>query len=87
MNIGDILNLIKEFGFPIVVAIWSLWRLDRNWAKGDNIQFRLEQIDERLDRIETATSKQAEIQQEMLLTIKIINTLITSSNNNGGGRR
>jgi site-specific recombinase len=82
-----ITDLIKQFGFPIAVAGWALWRLDRSWGKGENIQSRLDQIDEGLDRIELAMNKQAEIQQEMLLTIRLINTLITANNNNGGGRR
>lgn len=71
-----VIEAIKEFGFPIVVAIWALWRLDKNWAKGDNIQARLDQIEESMDRIELTLSKQADIQQEMLLTIKILNTLL-----------
>lgn len=88
MDIAEIIKLvmeaIKQFGFPIVVAGWALWRLDKNWAKGDNIQSRLDQIEEGLDRIEMAMTKQAEIQNEMLLTIKILHTVFTS---NGGGNR
>lgn len=84
-SIGTIFELIKQFGFPIVVAIWALWRLDKNWSKGDNIQFRLDQIEEGLDRIEITMNKQAEIQQEMLFTIKILHTLGIANVNNGGG--
>jgi hypothetical protein len=80
-----IMEAIKQFGFPIVVAGWALWRLDKNWAKGDNIQARLDQIEEGLDRIEMGMNKQADIQQEMLLTIKILNSIIT--HNNGGGNK
>ena len=82
-----ITDLIKQFGFSIAVAGSALWRLDRSWGKGENIQSRLDQIDEGLDRIELAMNKQAEIQQEMLLTIRLINTLITANTQNGGGRR
>jgi hypothetical protein len=86
-TIQMITELIKQFGFPIVVAGWALWRLDRNWGKGENIQSRLDQIDEGLDRVELAINKQAEIQQEILTTMKILSTLITANNNNGGGNR
>ncbi|MER2008902.1 MAG: hypothetical protein ABS939_15740 [Psychrobacillus sp.] len=78
-----VMEAIKQFGFPIVVAGWALWRLDKNWAKGESIQFRLDQIEEGLDRVEMAMTKQAEIQQETLLTIKILHTVL--SPNNGGG--
>jgi hypothetical protein len=79
-----VMEAMKQFGFPIVVAGWALWRLDKNWAKGDNIQSRLDQIEEGLDRMELGMSKQAEIQQEMLTTLKILNTVIKY---NGGGDR
>lgn len=79
-----IMEAIKQFGFPIVVAGWALWRLDKNWAKGENIQFRLDQIEEGLDRVEMAMVKQSEIQQEILLTIRILNTILTT---NGGGEK
>lgn len=84
-----IVSAIQEFGFPLVVAIWALWRLDKNWAKGENIQLRLDQIDESLDRIEMAMTKQAEIQQEMLITIRLQTQLAhnNNNNNNGGGNR
>jgi hypothetical protein len=85
----DIINIvmqaIKEFGFPIVVALWALWRLDKNWAKGENIQSRLDQIEEGLDRIEMAMSKSADINQEMLITLKILNTVIVTNHKNNGG--
>lgn len=81
-----IVSAIQQFGFPLVVAMWALWRLDKNWAKGDNIQNRLDQIDESLDRIEMGMTKQAEIQQEMLITIRLQTTL-AHNNNNGGGNR
>jgi hypothetical protein len=80
-----IMEAVKQFGFPMVVAGWALWRLDKNWAKGDNIQSRLDQIEEGLDRIEMTQTKQAEIQQEMLLTLKILHTV--SITNNGGGNK
>lgn len=86
MSVTDILNLIKEFGFPIFVAIWALWRLDKNWAKGDNVQARLDQIDESLDRIEMAMTKQAEVTQEMLITMRLT-TQLAHNNNNGGGNK
>jgi hypothetical protein len=86
-TIQMIAELVKQFGFPIVVAGWALWRLDRNWGKGENIQSRLDQIDEGLDRIELAMNKQAEIQQEILTTMKILSTLMTANNSNGGGNR
>jgi hypothetical protein len=82
-----VIEAIKEFGFPIVVAGWALWRLDKNWAKGDNIQSRLDQIEEGLDRIEMAMTKQAEISQELLITLKILHTVITNNNSNGGGNK
>lgn len=82
-----IIQAIQEFGFPLVVAIWALWRLDKNWAKGDSIQLRLDQIDESLDRIEMAMTKQAEIQQEMLITIRLQTQLAQHNNSNGGGNR
>jgi hypothetical protein len=82
-----IMDAVKQFGFPIVVAGWALWRLDKNWGKGENIQSRLDQIEEGLDRIELASNKQAEISQEMLLTIKILHTVMTANNINGGGNR
>ena len=88
---GDMVNIImeaiKQFGFPIVVAGWALWRLDKNWAKGDNIQSRLDQIEESLDRIELIIGKQGEIQQEMLTTIKILYTIINHVGKNGGDNR
>lgn len=80
------INILKTFGFPIVIAIWALWRLDKNWAKGDNVQNRLDQIDESLDRIEMSMAKQAEIQQEMLITMRL-QTQLVHNNNNGGGNR
>jgi hypothetical protein len=83
-----IMQAVQEFGFPLVVAIWALWRLDRNWAKGESIQLRLDQIDESLDRIELAMTKQAEIQQELLITIRLQTQLLhNNNNNNGGGNR
>lgn len=82
-----IVQAIQEFGFPLVVAMWALWRLDKNWAKGDNVQVRLDQIDESLDRIEMAMTKQTEIQQELLITIRLQTQLANNNNSNGGGNR
>lgn len=82
-----VLQAIQEFGFPLVVATWALWRLDRNWAKGESIQLRLDEIDESLDRIEMAMTKQSEIQQELLVTIRLQTQLLANNNNNGGGNR
>lgn len=85
--VNIIMEAIKQFGFPIVVAGWALWRLDKNWAKGENIQARLDQIEEGQDRIELLISKQGDLQQEMLTTIKILYTIINRSNGNGGDNR
>lgn len=86
-----IIEAIKQFGFPIVVAGWALWRLDKNWAKGENIQARLDQIEEGLDRIEMAMTKQADISQEMLITMKITHTIMSTNHQNnkedGGGSK
>lgn len=84
--IKTIMQAVQDFGFPLVVAMWALWRLDRNWAKGESIQLRLDEIDESLDRIEMSMQKQAEIQQELLITIRL-QTQLLNNNNNGGGNR
>lgn len=86
MNVQLIVDFLKNFGFPIAVACWALWRLDKNWAKGDNIQQRLDAIDESLDRIEVQEDKNAEIQNEMLNTIKILNGIISNQRQNIGGK-
>jgi hypothetical protein len=80
-----IITAIQQFGFPLVVAIWALWRLDRNWAKGESVQLRLDEIDDALDRIELSLSKQAEITQEMLVTMRLYTQIMNS--NIGGGNR
>ena len=80
-----VMSAITEFGFPLVVAVWALWRLDKNWAKGDNIQNRLDDIEESIDRVEMVMNKKADIQQEMLQTIKILHTVITMNNKDHGG--
>lgn len=81
-----IIQAIQDFGFPLVVAMWALWRLDRNWAKGESIQLRLDEIDDSLDRIEMSMTKQAEIQQELLVTIRLQTQLLTNNSNGGGNR-
>lgn len=85
MDIANmVIEAIKQFGFPIVVAGWALWRLDKNWAKGENIQSRLDQMEEGLDRMELTLNKQSEIHQETLTTLKILHTVITA---NGGDKK
>lgn len=81
-----IVQAIQEFGFPLVVAMWALWRLDRNWAKGESVQLRLDEIDQSLDRIELVLSKQSEIQQELLITIRLQTQLLNNKSNGGGNR-
>jgi hypothetical protein len=73
VDIQAISDLIKNFGFPITVAIWALWRLDKSWGKG---QSSLNSIEESLDRVEEILQRNTEIQTELVTTIKIIQTII-----------
>lgn len=83
MGLLDIFTNLKDFGFPIIVAIWALWRLDKSWGKSEGIHYSLDQLEGGANRIEMALGKQADIQQEMLVTLRILHSIIS----NGGGDR
>lgn len=85
MDLLSMMAGLKGFGFPIIIAIWALWRLDKSWTKGEGIQSSLDHTENAIDRIEIAINKQADIQHEMLTTLKILHTVIVSGN--GGGER
>lgn len=82
MEISDTIELIKNFGFPIAIACWALWRLDKNWGKGDGISHTLSSIEDTLDRIESSLDHRNQLQQEMVTSIKIIQSILSSQ---GGG--
>lgn len=86
MDFAVIKDFIQNFGFPMLVAVWALWRLDKNWGKGENIQARLDSIEESIDRIELQLNKNTEIQSELLTTIKIMQAIF-SKNGIGGERK
>lgn len=77
------LEIIKNFGFPIAVAVWALMRLDKNWAKGETIHASLEEIENALVRIEATLTRNAEIQNEIVTTLKILNAIITTQKYGG----
>jgi hypothetical protein len=84
MDLSSIQSFIQNFGFPILVAIWALWRLDKNWGKGENIQARLDSMEDAIDRIEVIVNKNTEIQSELLITIRILQGILVQ---NGNGDR
>ena len=86
MDLKVIQDFIQNFGFPIAVAAWALWRLDKNWGKGESIQATLTGIEDSLDRVEVVLNRNTEIQMELSTTIKIIQTLLQQQNGIGGER-
>lgn len=76
MQITEIIDFIKNFGFPIAIAVWAIWRLDRTWGKGENIYTSLALIESDVEEIKEIVKKNVEIQSELVTTIKIIQTII-----------
>jgi hypothetical protein len=79
-DIPTAVDLIQNFGFPIAVAVWALWRLDKNWGKGESIQNTLADIEQSLARIELILNRNTEIQSELTTTIKILQAIIGKQN-------
>lgn len=75
-TIASIVDAINQFGFPIVIACWAIWRLDRTWGKGKDINTSLTLIKEEVDEIKELVKKSMEIQSELITTIKIIQIII-----------
>lgn len=78
MDFKTISEFLKNFGFPIAVAFWALWRLDKSWGTGGNVYTSLAGIEDSLDRIEEQLDKFTEIQNELVTTMKIIQTYISA---------
>ncbi|WP_336784002.1 hypothetical protein [Paenibacillus illinoisensis] len=76
MDFKTISEFLKNFGFPIAVAFWALWRLDKSWGKGESIHTTLQGIEDTLDRVEEQLNKNTEIQNELVTSMKIIQTFI-----------
>lgn len=77
LDSSTVVDFIKNFGFPIAVAVWALWKLDKSWS----------QIDQSLDQIQEILTKNTEIQNEMVTTIKILHTIISMQGNSKGDKR
>ncbi|WP_124118436.1 hypothetical protein [Paenibacillus xylanexedens] len=73
LDFKTISEFLKNFGFPIAVASWALWRLDKSWG---SIHTTLQGIEDTLDRVEEQLNKNAEIQNELVTSMKIIQTFI-----------
>jgi hypothetical protein len=69
-------DFIKNYGFPIAVATWALWRLDKSWGKNESIHTTLNGIEDSLDRVEEILQRNTDIQTELVTTMKIIQTII-----------
>lgn len=83
LDFGAIIEVIKTFGFPIAVACWALYKLEKNWGKGENIKASLDNIEESLDKIEVILNKNAEIQNELVVSIKIMQTMLNQRGEKG----
>lgn len=77
MDLSSILTILKDFGFPIAVACWALWRLEKSSSNGENIKNTLEQIDESIDRVQLTLDKITDIQHELVTTTKILYAIAT----------
>jgi hypothetical protein len=75
LDYAQIVDFIKNYGFPIAVACWALWRLDKNWG-GNTVSSSLLNIIDSQDRMETILQRNTEIQMELVTTMKIIQTII-----------
>jgi hypothetical protein len=76
MELTGLFDFIKNFGFPIVIAGWAIWRLDNHWSKGSNIYITLNSIDDDVAEIKETVKRIVEIQTELVTTMKIIQTII-----------
>lgn len=69
-------DLIKNYGFPIAVATWALWRLDKSWGKNESIHITLSAIEDSVDRVEETIKQNTAVLAELVTTIRIIQTII-----------
>lgn len=74
--IDTIVNLIQNFGFPMTVAIWALWRLDKNWGKDGNTQTALKNIEDSIDEVKMVMTKNTEAVVELAHAIKILQVIL-----------
>ncbi|MNS66845.1 hypothetical protein D3C72_1000750 [compost metagenome] len=74
--IDTMINMIQNFGFPMTVAVWALWRLDKNWGKGENIQGALKNIEDSIDEVKIVLTKNTEAIVELAFTIKLLEAII-----------
>ena len=78
----DLMEVVKQVGFPIAIAIWSLFQLKTAWEKISEFHLTLEEIIGSIEDIKDLLDKNASIQTEILTTLKILNALLSK---NGGG--
>jgi hypothetical protein len=77
IDIPSVIEIIKSFGFPIAVCIWALWRLDKTLAKSELVPATLGDIEDGIAKIELGLNKNVEIQNEILITIKLLSQFIS----------
>lgn len=75
MDIGAMGDLIKNYGFPIMVAVWALWRLDKSYGS-ESIHSKMNGMEDAIDRVEEVNKKNTEVLTELVTTMKIIQTII-----------
>jgi hypothetical protein len=75
LDIGVMLDIIKNYGFPIFVACWALWRLNKTYSN-ESTNVKLTTMEDTLDRVEEMAKKNTEILTELVTTMKIIQTII-----------
>lgn len=76
LDYAMITDFIKNFGFPIAVAVWALWRLDKSWGKNESIHIVLNGVEDSLDRVEEILKRNTDIQAELVITMKVIQSII-----------
>jgi hypothetical protein len=86
LDIPTIVEFVQNFGFPIAVATWALWRLDKVWGQGAGLLSRIEMIEESLDRLEAMLVKNTDINNEIAITMKVMQTTMISHKSHGGER-
>jgi hypothetical protein len=76
MSLAELFEFVKNFGFPMVIAVWAIWRLDNTWSKGSDIHATLASIEDDVAEVKAIVQRSVEIQSELVTTIKIMQTII-----------
>jgi hypothetical protein len=76
MELTGLFDFVKNFGFPIAIAVWAIWRLDNTWSKGSNIHATLSNLEDDVAEVKEIVKRVVEIQTELVTTMKIIQTFV-----------